>query len=180
MPNLTSVLFDRNEWEAPDTFNPEHFLDAEGRFVRREAFLPFSAGKFHIFTWWLWVWLTTLIKSTRNKILMLQNFCICVGKNEYKRKYFSVHTLSFFPFVQESVRVWVKAWRGWSCSCFSSACFRNFIFPLWMGLSWVQKESLEPHAHRSPLRSMPKPAEACKSPNFRLHATAKLRNIKHP
>uniref|UniRef100_UPI003AACE9C5 cytochrome P450 2K1-like n=1 Tax=Centroberyx gerrardi TaxID=166262 RepID=UPI003AACE9C5 len=45
MPNLTSVLFDKNEWETPDTFNPAHFLDAEGKFVRREAFLPFSAGK---------------------------------------------------------------------------------------------------------------------------------------
>ncbi|XP_068599297.1 cytochrome P450 2J6-like [Brachionichthys hirsutus] len=45
MPNLTSVLFDKNEWETPDAFNPEHFLDSEGKFVRREAFLPFSAGK---------------------------------------------------------------------------------------------------------------------------------------
>ncbi|XP_019936551.1 cytochrome P450 2J2-like isoform X1 [Paralichthys olivaceus] len=45
MPNLTSVLFDKTEWETPDTFNPGHFLDAEGKFVRREAFLPFSAGK---------------------------------------------------------------------------------------------------------------------------------------
>ncbi|KAK5907366.1 hypothetical protein CesoFtcFv8_005226 [Champsocephalus esox] len=45
MPNLTSVLFDKTEWETPDTFNPEHFLDAEGKFVRRDAFLPFSAGK---------------------------------------------------------------------------------------------------------------------------------------
>lgn len=44
MPNLTSVLFDKNEWETPETFNPEHFLDADGKFVRREAFLPFSAG----------------------------------------------------------------------------------------------------------------------------------------
>uniref|UniRef100_A0AAV2KXU6 Cytochrome P450 n=1 Tax=Knipowitschia caucasica TaxID=637954 RepID=A0AAV2KXU6_KNICA len=43
--NLSSVLFDKNEWETPDVFNPEHFLDAEGRFRRREAFLPFSAGK---------------------------------------------------------------------------------------------------------------------------------------
>ncbi|KAM9385854.1 cytochrome P450 2J6-like [Pholidichthys leucotaenia] len=45
MPNLTSVLFDKNEWKTPDTFNPGHFLDAEGKFVKREAFLPFSAGK---------------------------------------------------------------------------------------------------------------------------------------
>ncbi|XP_041647258.1 cytochrome P450 2J1-like [Cheilinus undulatus] len=45
MPNLTSVLFDKTEWETPDTFNPQHFLDTDGKFVRREAFLPFSAGK---------------------------------------------------------------------------------------------------------------------------------------
>ncbi|XP_013766107.1 cytochrome P450 2J2-like [Pundamilia nyererei] len=45
MPNLTSVLFDKNKWETPDTFNPEHFLDSEGKFVRRGAFLPFSAGR---------------------------------------------------------------------------------------------------------------------------------------
>ncbi|KAK1165097.1 cytochrome P450 2J2-like [Acipenser oxyrinchus oxyrinchus] len=43
--NLTSVLLDKNEWQTPDTFNPGHFLDAEGQFVRREAFMPFSAGK---------------------------------------------------------------------------------------------------------------------------------------
>uniref|UniRef100_A0A8C8VQJ7 Cytochrome P450 2J2-like n=1 Tax=Pelusios castaneus TaxID=367368 RepID=A0A8C8VQJ7_9SAUR len=43
LPSLTSVLFDRNEWETPDSFNPEHFLE-DGQFRKRDAFLPFSAG----------------------------------------------------------------------------------------------------------------------------------------
>ncbi|KAJ8376314.1 hypothetical protein SKAU_G00068940 [Synaphobranchus kaupii] len=42
--NLSSVLNDKNEWETPDTFNPGHFLDSQGQFRRRKAFLPFSAG----------------------------------------------------------------------------------------------------------------------------------------
>ncbi|CAG04832.1 unnamed protein product, partial [Tetraodon nigroviridis] len=42
---LSSVLFDKDEWETPDVFNPNHFLDSEGRFRKRDAFLPFSAGK---------------------------------------------------------------------------------------------------------------------------------------
>ncbi|XP_029905556.1 cytochrome P450 2J2-like [Myripristis murdjan] len=45
IPNLTSVLFDKREWETPYTFNPEHFLNEEGKFVKRAAFIPFSAGK---------------------------------------------------------------------------------------------------------------------------------------
>ncbi|TSN30208.1 Cytochrome P450 2J6 [Bagarius yarrelli] len=43
--NLSSVLHDKNEWTKPDTFNPEHFLDSEGNFRRKDAFIPFSAGK---------------------------------------------------------------------------------------------------------------------------------------
>ncbi|XP_051731720.1 cytochrome P450 2J2-like isoform X15 [Ctenopharyngodon idella] len=43
--SLTSVLFDESEWETPHSFNPGHFLDAEGNFRRRDAFLPFSLGK---------------------------------------------------------------------------------------------------------------------------------------
>ncbi|XP_063045973.1 cytochrome P450 2K1-like [Engraulis encrasicolus] len=45
IPLLTSVLRDESEWAKPYTFHPEHFLDDQGRFVRREAFLPFSAGR---------------------------------------------------------------------------------------------------------------------------------------
>ncbi|KAK2504596.1 hypothetical protein MC885_012851 [Smutsia gigantea] len=45
VPLLSSVLLDKTQWETPRQFNPGHFLDAEGRFVRRAAFLPFSAGR---------------------------------------------------------------------------------------------------------------------------------------
>ncbi|XP_041812146.1 cytochrome P450 2K1-like [Chelmon rostratus] len=45
VPLLTSVLYDESEWETPNTFNPSHFLDKEGKFIRREAFMPFSAGR---------------------------------------------------------------------------------------------------------------------------------------
>ncbi|XP_032315735.1 cytochrome P450 2W1 [Camelus ferus] len=45
VPLLSSVLLDKTQWDTPRQFNPGHFLDADGRFVKRAAFLPFSAGR---------------------------------------------------------------------------------------------------------------------------------------
>ncbi|NWI95394.1 CP2K6 protein, partial [Pitta sordida] len=45
IPFLTSVLRDKSQWEKPDMFYPEHFLNANGKFVKKDAFIPFSAGR---------------------------------------------------------------------------------------------------------------------------------------
>ncbi|XP_075125327.1 cytochrome P450 2K1-like [Leptodactylus fuscus] len=45
IPLLTSVLYDKDHFVRADEFYPEHFLDSSGNFVRKEAFMPFSAGK---------------------------------------------------------------------------------------------------------------------------------------
>nr|XP_002722342.1 cytochrome P450 2B4 [Oryctolagus cuniculus] len=44
-PIMSSVLHDPHHFEKPDVFYPGHFLDAEGNFRKREAFVPFSMGK---------------------------------------------------------------------------------------------------------------------------------------
>ncbi|XP_077147711.1 cytochrome P450 2K1-like [Ranitomeya variabilis] len=45
IPLLTSVLYDKDHFIKADEFYPEHFLDSSGNFVKKEAFIPFSAGK---------------------------------------------------------------------------------------------------------------------------------------
>ncbi|XP_029451964.1 cytochrome P450 2K6-like isoform X2 [Rhinatrema bivittatum] len=45
IPLLESVLRDETQFEKPNEFNPQRFLDTEGKFVKREAFMPFSAGR---------------------------------------------------------------------------------------------------------------------------------------
>ncbi|XP_004568480.2 cytochrome P450 2K4 [Maylandia zebra] len=44
-PFLFSVLSDESKWEKPYTFYPEHFLDKDGKFIQRDAFMVFSAGR---------------------------------------------------------------------------------------------------------------------------------------
>ncbi|XP_057567944.1 cytochrome P450 2S1 isoform X2 [Hippopotamus amphibius kiboko] len=44
-PLLGSILHDPKVFEQPEEFNPSRFLDADGKFKKHEAFLPFSLGK---------------------------------------------------------------------------------------------------------------------------------------
>ncbi|KAK9401389.1 cytochrome P450 2J2-like [Crotalus adamanteus] len=43
-PDLRSVLLDSEQWEKPEEFNPNHFLDKDGKFIEREEFLAFGTG----------------------------------------------------------------------------------------------------------------------------------------
>ncbi|CAI9596862.1 unnamed protein product [Staurois parvus] len=45
IPLLASALSDPECWKSPYDFSPEHFLDENGKFCRKEALIPFSAGK---------------------------------------------------------------------------------------------------------------------------------------
>ncbi|KAJ1149060.1 hypothetical protein NDU88_001879 [Pleurodeles waltl] len=45
IPLLSSVLNDQAHFERPEEFNPQHFLDSDGKFLKKEAFIPFSAGR---------------------------------------------------------------------------------------------------------------------------------------
>ena len=46
--NLYTVHRDEKIWDEPDVFRPSRFLDEEGKVLRREELIPFSAGKYSI------------------------------------------------------------------------------------------------------------------------------------
>ncbi|XP_075686416.1 cytochrome P450 2W1-like [Rhinoderma darwinii] len=45
IPLFSSVLNDETQWETPKQYNPNHFLDADGNFLKKDAFYPFSKGR---------------------------------------------------------------------------------------------------------------------------------------
>ncbi|XP_036376774.1 cytochrome P450 2J2-like [Megalops cyprinoides] len=45
LPMLQQILHDKDVYATPNQFNPEHFLDENGKFVKKETFIPFSIGK---------------------------------------------------------------------------------------------------------------------------------------
>ena len=45
VPNLYSIHLDPNHWEEPTKFNPDRFIDASGKILKKDAFMPFSIGK---------------------------------------------------------------------------------------------------------------------------------------
>ncbi|XP_060101316.1 cytochrome P450 2D14-like [Heteronotia binoei] len=90
--HLSSVLKDEAMWEKPYQFYPEHFLDANGQFIKREAFLPFSIGRHAcpgepLAKMELFIFFTSL----------LQHFTFCIPENHPRPKEDRLFALTVTP-----------------------------------------------------------------------------------
>ncbi|XP_077786543.1 cytochrome P450 2J5-like [Podarcis muralis] len=68
IPDLCSINLDPKLWETPHQFNPNHFLDKDGKFIVRDEFLPFGTGSRaclgkHIAQVELFVLFTSLVRA---------------------------------------------------------------------------------------------------------------------
>ena len=48
--NFFGVHMNSAIWDEPEKFRPERFLDGEGHVTRPDAYMPFSVGKYKIWT----------------------------------------------------------------------------------------------------------------------------------
>ncbi len=62
---LYLILRDPKIWPEPDVLRPERFLDAEGKCIKHEQWIPFGMGRSFIFVA-LWQKLKNIISSQFN------------------------------------------------------------------------------------------------------------------
>jgi len=43
---LYYIMRDPDHWKEPESFQPERFLDCDGKIIKEERFIPFGVGNF--------------------------------------------------------------------------------------------------------------------------------------